>query len=250
MGTKACLWESSSARAAPNITTPIRPADIGQARGDSWRWCGERRVCWHGSWSHSCEEWTVTATLHKQEWQQHYINSCVWSTSSPGTHSPKWRVQKPEPTSLPHCDRQWGERKAKNERKSSALELPVLLGLQEVGANVSGANSAWRFTTSVAPAGACGVLLHELCNTHAHVQTCILCSAIRVFTSNRAGIQVMAQLKGAGSQPSAEEKVVEWRVNELQQLCAAPSISRWLSCWAVGSQPALVTQGALLAKPQ
>lgn len=40
----------------------------------------------------------------------------------------------------------------------------------------------------------------------------------------------MAQLKGAGSQPSAEEKVVEWRVNELQQLCAAPSISRWLSC--------------------
>lgn len=40
-----------------------------------------------------------------------------------------------------------------------------------------------------------------------------------------AGIQVVAQLKGTMSQPSAQEMVMESRANELQQLCASPSIS-------------------------
>lgn len=48
-----------------------------------------------------------------------------------------------------------------------------------------------------------------------------------------AGIHIIAQLKGTVSQPSAQEMVMDSRANELQQLCASPSISRWpqlLSC--------------------
>lgn len=106
----------------------------------------------------------------------------VWSMSSPGTHIPTWRVQKPEHTSLPHTVRDnWGEGKAKNERKSAALELPVLWGLQKVGVNVSGVKSAQRFTTSVARAQPCGVLLHDLCNILTMSKHAFFCSTIKCF---------------------------------------------------------------------
>lgn len=124
------------------------------------------------SWVLACKAWELQ----------------VWSMSSPGTHIPTWRVQKPEHKSLPHTVRDnWGERKAKNERKSAALELPVLWGLQKVGVNVSGVKSEQRFTTSVARAQPCGVLLHDLCNIHGHVQTCFLLLNYQVFPSTRAG---------------------------------------------------------------
>lgn len=42
--------------------------------------CGERRVCWSGFWSHSFEEWTVTATLNKQ------LNKCLgFCPAKPGS---------------------------------------------------------------------------------------------------------------------------------------------------------------------
>lgn len=60
-----------------------------------------------------------------------------------------------------------------------------------------------------------------------------LSSVYKHQSRHSAGIQVMAQLEGTVSQPSAQEMVMESRANELQQLCAPPSISRWpqlLSC--------------------
>lgn len=92
--------------------------------------CGERRVCWSGSWSHSFEEWTVTETLNKQ------LSKCLrFCPAKPGScrcgaHQALGHTVSNLSTHLcPHSERQLGGKESKNERKSAALELPVLWGL-------------------------------------------------------------------------------------------------------------------------
>lgn len=179
MGAKACMWESSSARAAPNITTPIDTAEIWWAQ----KWFmevvveRERSAEVGGSWSHSFEQWTVTATLNKQ------LSKCLrFCPAKPGScrcgarqvlgHTvPGGGCRNLSTHLCPHSERQLGGKKSK-EQKKCCSGAATLWGLQEVGANVSGANSAWRFTTSVAPARPCGC--YCMCNSHGHVQTCFL----------------------------------------------------------------------------
>lgn len=63
MGAKACTWESSSARAAPNITTPIDTADIWQAK----KWFMEVAVEREGS----AEVGPDLSPLKNEQCQQH-----------------------------------------------------------------------------------------------------------------------------------------------------------------------------------
>lgn len=172
MEAKVCVWESSSARAAASVIIPIHTADIWQA----WKWfmklVVERRVCWSGFGSHWFQKWKVTVTLneqlhkclrfcpvnpipagveHAEPWDLHFqTDGCCLQGVEICAHISDlcsvWQLRE--------------ERKAKNERVSAALELPVLRGLQAAGANVSGANSAWRYTTLAAGAQPHGVVLH------------------------------------------------------------------------------------------
>lgn len=63
MGAKACTWENSSARAAPNITTPIDSAEIWWAQ----KWFMEVVVEREGS----AQVGSDLTPLKNEQWQQH-----------------------------------------------------------------------------------------------------------------------------------------------------------------------------------
>lgn len=84
------------------------------------------------------------------------------------------------------------ERRATNERLRAVLELPVLWGLQETEVNVSRCKQYKEIHTMKSWAGTlpCGVvrsLLHDLYNTHGHVERCFLCPTITAFTGKKPG---------------------------------------------------------------